>query len=159
MKTYKSIIKRSDENKLAIRWKFGKRHGRNLIINQRLQQGSSRCIPNLTRSIMAPRNNQWTISVKMHWRHWHSVRADHVLDFPCFHIPNSNRIVKSSRNNQIRLRIEVHTKDSICVAFQRLHALGGAYVPDTESPVVGRGADVCGVRGPGKIAYALRMAD
>lgn len=157
-KAYESIIERGDKNKLAIWRKLSKRNRRHLIVDESLQEGSRGGIPNLTRSIVTPRNNQGAVPVEMHRRHRHRVRLDHVHRLPRLHIPNSDRVVEPTGDDQIRLWTEVDAEDPVRVALEGFDALGGACVPDAEGAVVGGGADVGGVGGPGEVADALRVA-
>lgn len=160
LKTHKSIIKSGNKNKLPIGRKLSKRNRRHIIIiNQSLQQRPGRRIPNLTRPVMTPGDNQRAISVEMRRRHRHRMRPDHVHRPPRLHIPNPNRIVEGSGDNQIGLRIEIDAENPIGVALERLDALGVAHEPDAEGAVVGGGADVGGVGGPGEVADALGVAD
>jgi len=56
------------------------------------------------------------------------------------------------------LGIEVHAEDRIRVAAEDLHAIAASGVPDAEGAVVGGGADIVRVRGPGQVGDALRVA-
>jgi len=81
---------------------------------------------------------------------------------PSLHLPNMHCFVKRPRHNQIRLGAEVHAEDQIGVALQGLDmggvAGGGACVPNAESAVVRGGADVVGVKEPGEVGDALKVA-
>jgi len=57
------------------------------------------------------------------------------------------------------LGIEVHAEDRIRVAAEDLHAIAAGGVPDAEGTVVGGGADIVRVRGPGQVGDALGVAD
>jgi len=46
----------------------------------------------------------------------------------------------------------------VCVATKRFDAVAGVSVPDTEGFVVGGGADVVGIGGPGDIVDAFGVA-
>lgn len=86
------------------------------------------------------------------------MRLDHVHRLPRLHIPNPDRAVEPAGDDQIRLGAEVDAEDPVGVALERLDALGGACGPDADGTVVGGGADVGGVGGPGEVADALGVA-
>ena len=90
------------------------------------------------------------------------MRLDRMQTFPSLHLPNTHRFVERPWHDQIRLGAEVHAEDQIGVPLQGLDmggvAASGACVPDAESAVVRRGADVVGVGRPGEVGDALRVA-
>lgn len=158
-KTYKIIIKRCNKDKLAIGRKLGKRHRRHRDINQRLHPGPSLRIPNLTRAVVAPGNDQIAVSVETGGRDRHRVRTDHVHRLPRLDVPNPNGVVEAPGDEEIGLRVEIDAENPIRVAAEDFDALGGADEPDAEGAVVGGGADVGGVGGPGEVADAVGVAD
>lgn len=78
---------------------------------------------------------------------------------PGQNIPNPNGLIERSRDNEVRLRAEIDAEDKVGVTAEGFEALGGEGVPDAESAVVGGGADVVRVGGPGEVGDAVGVAD
>jgi len=77
----------------------------------------------------------------------------------CFRIPNPDRLIIRPGNDQIRRLVEIDAENNVGVTSESLDALAGACVPDAEGFVVGGGADVVAVGGPGEVRDPLRVAD
>ena len=76
-----------------------------------------------------------------------------------FRIPNSDRLIKRPGNDQIRRLVEIDAENKVGVTSESLDALTGARVPDADGLVVGGGADVVAVGGPGEVGDSLRVPD
>lgn len=82
-----------------------------------------------------------------------------MVSLPSLDVPNPNGLVERPRNDLVRLGVEVDTEDEVGVATEGFDAVGGACVPDADGFVVGGGADVVGVGGPGEVGDAVGVAD
>ena len=86
---------------------------------------------------------------------------DRMNTLPRFHLPDPNCFIKRTRHDVIRLWVEVHTENDVGVTTQDFDAVtagGGACVPYAERAVVGGRANVMGIRRPGQIRDAIRVA-
>ena len=82
--------------------------------------------------------------------------AFHDMDtLPRLHLPNPNGLIEGSGDDEVSLVIEVNAEDGVGVAAEGLDALARGAVPYADGAVVGGGADVTRVRGPGKVGDAF----
>lgn len=108
---------------------------------------------------MATRYDEGTVAIEVHRRHRHGVATDDVDALPSLHLPNPNRLIEGAGNDVVRLRVEVNAENGVGVAAEGLDTVASAGgVPDAEGAVVGGGADVVGVGGPGEVGDAVGMA-
>ena len=86
------------------------------------------------------------------------MRLDHVHHFPRLRVPHSDSLIEGPGHDHIAAGAKINTKDVIRVATEGFHAVEEEGVPDAESGVVGGGAYVVGVGGPGQVGDAGGVA-
>lgn len=147
----------SNEYEFAVGRELSEGHSRDLIVNERLQASPGGGVPNLARPVVASGDDERPIAVEVHGGHGKGVSPDDVKALPGLHLPDTNRFVEGTGDNEVGLGIEIDTEHKAGVTAEGLHALagGGACVPDAEGTVVGGGADVVRVGGPGEVGDAL----
>lgn len=109
--------------------------------------------------VMATGNNESTVAIEVDGGDRHGVGDDGVDAPPRLHLPNPNSLIERARDDVIGLRVEVDAENCVRVAAEGLDAVAAGGVPDAEGAVIGGGADVVRVGGPGEVGDAFGVAD
>lgn len=114
------VVESRSKNVLSIGREFYKRHWRIVVVDKSLQALTTCRIPNATKSVVAGRDDEGTVAIKMNSRDrirmsWKRFQA---LARP--NVPNTHGLVEAARHDKIALRVEVATENVIAVAFEGL---------------------------------------
>lgn len=159
--TYQGIIEGSNKDELSIRRKLSERNRRRLIINEGLKTSPRIGIPDLAGAVVAGGDDDGSVAVEMNGRYGLGVGVGNRPDGAAgLDVPDAEAPVERAGDDEIRTRVEVDAEDEVGVAAEGLDAVsgGGEGVPDAEGAVVGGGADVVGVGGPGEVGDAVGVA-
>ena len=124
-------VQRACEYELAVGGELDERHGRVVVVDERLEAVARAGVPDPAQAVVAARHDQRAVAVEVHGSHRVAVRRQHLEALPGLHVPQADRLVKGPGHDEVRLGVIIATEDVVRVALEDLHAstLGCASLP------------------------------
>lgn len=114
------VVEGCSKNVLSVWRELHKGNGRIVVVNESLETLSTGCVPYSAESVVARRDDERSIAVKVNSGDRIRMCWKCLQTFSRSNVPDPHGLIEAPRNDEIALRIEVAAEDIIAVTFESL---------------------------------------